>query len=69
MKRIKSDETGSRRALRARAGSHHIRPGHPVLQAPALGAAGSERPNCPGVRGVLSEVPEAFMKSALGATP
>src|SRR6266478_7616327 len=36
----------------------------PVLQEPVLGAADSERRNCPGVRGVLSEVPEASMSAA-----
>src|SRR5262252_7701082 len=55
---------GSRRALRARAGSRRGRRGHPVLQEPALGAADSERRNCPGVRGVLSEVPEGPMSAA-----
>jgi hypothetical protein len=38
-----------------------------LLQEPVLGAADSERRNCPGVRGVLSEVPEASM-SAAGVT-
>src|SRR5262249_5550337 len=51
-------KTGSRRALRARAGSRRGRRGRPVLQEPVLGAADSERRNCPGVRGVLSAVPE-----------
>jgi hypothetical protein len=31
---------------------------------PVLGAADGERRNCPGVRGVLSEVPEASMSAA-----
>src|SRR5215813_9930466 len=53
----KDGKTGSRRALRARAGSRRGRRGRPVLQEPVLGAADSERRNCPGVRGVLSEVP------------
>src|SRR5262249_6771799 len=60
-------KTGSHRALRARAGSRRGRCGRPVLQEPVLGAADSERRNCPGVRGVLSEVPEASM-SAAGVT-
>ena len=38
-----------------------------LLQEPVLGAADSERRNCRGVRGVLSEVPEASM-SAAGVT-
>src|SRR5215467_1914293 len=63
----KDGKTGSRRALRARAGSRRGRRGRPVLQEPVLGAADSERRNCPGVRGVLSEVPEASM-SAAGVT-
>src|SRR5215813_2763320 len=60
----KDGKTGSRRALRARAGSRRGRRGRPVLQEPVLGAADSERRNCPGVRGVLSEVPEASMSAA-----
>src|SRR5262245_10727239 len=48
----KDGKTGSRRALRARAGSRRGRRGRPVLQEPVLGAADSERRNCPGVRGV-----------------
>src|SRR5215831_14943291 len=63
----KDGKTGSRRALRARAGSRRGRRGRPVLQEPVLGAADSERRNCPGVRGVLSEVPDASM-SAAGVT-
>ena len=51
-------KTGSRRALRARADSRRGRRGRPVLQGPVLGAADGERRNCPGVRGVLSKVPE-----------
>ena len=35
-----------------------------LLQEPVLGAADSERRNCHGVRGVLSEVPEASMSTA-----
>ena len=35
-----------------------------LLQEPVLGAADSERRNCPGLRGVLSEVPEASMSAA-----
>jgi hypothetical protein len=61
----KDGKTGSRRALRARAGSRRGRRGRPVLQQPVLGAADSERRNCPGVRG--AEVPEASM-SAAGVT-
>src|SRR5215468_9121162 len=57
-------ETGSHRALRARAGSRRGRRGRPVLQAPPLGAADSECRDCPGVRGVLFEVPEACMSPA-----
>ena len=56
---------GSRRALRARAGSRRGRRGRPVFQEPVLGAADSERRNCPGVRGVLSEVSEASMSAAV----
>src|SRR5215472_10882222 len=63
----KDGKTGSRRALRARAGSRRGRRGRPVLQEPVLEAADSERRNCFGVRGVLSEVPEASM-SAAGVT-
>src|SRR5262245_46232477 len=50
----KDGKTGSRRALRARAGSRRGRRGRPVLQEPVLGAADSERRNCPGGRGVVS---------------
>jgi len=60
----KDGKTGSRRALRARAGSRRGRRGRPVLQEPVLGAADNERRNCPGVRGVLSQVPEASMSAA-----
>src|SRR5262245_47723607 len=60
----KDGKTGGHRALRARAGSRRGRRGHPVLQEPVLGAADSERRNCPGIRGVLSEVPEASMSAA-----
>src|SRR5499433_3063007 len=63
----KDGKTGSRRALRARAGSRRGRRGRPVLQEPVLGAADSERRNCPGVRGILSEVPEASMSAAAAA--
>src|SRR5262245_42753996 len=56
-------KTGGRRALRARTGSRRGRRGRPVLQEPVLGAANRERRNCPGVRGVLSEVPEASMSA------
>src|SRR6516162_10211781 len=63
----KDGKTGSRRALRARAGSRRGRRVRPVLQEPVLGAADSERRNCPGVRGVLSDVAEASM-SAAGVT-
>ena len=61
----KDGRSGSRRALRARAGSHRGRRGRPVLQEPVLGAADSERRNCPGVLGVLSEVPAAISHLAL----
>src|SRR6516165_1745615 len=54
-------KTGGRGTLRARAGSRCGRRGHPVLQEPVLGAADGERRNCPGVLGVLSEVPQASM--------
>jgi hypothetical protein len=57
-------KTGSHRALRARAGSRRGRRGRPVLQEQVLGAADGERRNCLGVRGVLSEVPEALMSGA-----
>src|SRR5262249_38628722 len=40
------------------------RRGRPILQEPVLGAADSKRRNCPGVRGVLSEVPEASISAA-----
>ena len=39
-------KTDSRRALRSRAGSRRRRRGRPVLQAPVLGAADSERRDC-----------------------
>ena len=54
-------KTSSRRNLRARDGGRRDRRGRPVLQEPALGAADGEHRNCPGVRGVLSEVHEASM--------
>src|SRR5262245_7285574 len=57
-------KTGSHRALRARAGSRRCRRGRPVLQEPVLGTADGERRNSPGVRSVLSEVPEALMSAA-----
>src|SRR5215469_6474297 len=57
-------KTGSRRALRACAGSRRGRCGHPVLQAPVLGTADSEHRDCTGVRGVLFQVPEASMSAA-----
>src|SRR5262249_7715132 len=63
----KDGKTGSRRALRARAGWGRARSGSALLQGPVLGEADSERRNCPGVRGVLSEVPDASM-SAAGVT-
>src|SRR5215510_4933218 len=62
-------KTGSHRALRARAGSRRGRCGRPVLQEPVLGAADSERRNCPGVRGVLSEVPEGSVSVAAVRPP
>ena len=46
-----------------RDGGRRDRRGRPVLQEPVLGAADGERWICPGVRGVLSEVPEASMSS------
>ena len=58
---VMDGKTSSRRNLRARDGGRRDRRGRPVLQEPALGAADGERRNCPGVRGVLSEVPEASM--------
>src|SRR5262249_17791699 len=57
-------KTGSDLALRARADSRRGRRGRPVLEEPVLGAADSKRRNCPGVRGVLSEVPEASISAA-----
>ena len=57
-------KTGSHRALRAHAGNRRGRRGRPVLQEPVLGAADSERRNCSGVRGLLSQVPEALMSAA-----
>ena len=54
----------SRRALRPGAGSRRGRRGHPVLQAPFLGAADSKRRICPGIRGGLFGVPEASMGAA-----
>jgi len=59
-----AEDENSRRALRARADSCRGRCGHPILQEPVLGAADGERRNCPGVRGVLCEVPEASMSLA-----
>lgn len=56
---------GSRRALRARAGSRRGRRGCPILQAPVLGAADRKRRNCLGVRCVLFEVPEVTMHEAV----
>jgi hypothetical protein len=59
-----SCQAGSRRALRARAGSRRGRRGRPVLQAPVLGAADSKRRNCAGIRGVLLEVLQASMSAS-----
>ena len=56
-------ETGSRRPIRAHAGSRRGRYRHPVLQAPPLGAADSES-GLSGVRRVRPEVPEASMSAA-----
>jgi hypothetical protein len=53
--------TGRRRALRADAGNRRGRRGRLVLQASVLGAPAGKRRDCPGVRGVLFEVPEASM--------
>ena len=61
----KDGRSGSRRALRARAGSCRGRRGPPVLQEPVLGAADSERRNRSRVLGVLSEVPAAISHLAL----
>ena len=60
----KDGKAGSRRALRARAGTGGGRRGRPVLQQPVLGAADGERRNRPSVRGVRLEVPEASMSAA-----
>ena len=57
-------KTGSRRALRARAGSRRGRRGPPVLQAPLLGAADRKCRDCPGVRRVRFEVPETSISAA-----
>ena len=59
-------KTDSRRTLRACAGSRRSRRGRPVLQTPVLGAANIKRRNCPGVRGLLFEVPEAPISAAAG---
>ena len=59
-------KTGSHRALRARADSRRGRRGRPVFQEPVLGTADGGRRNSPGVRGVLSEVPEALMSAGRG---
>ena len=56
----KDGRSDSRRALRARAGSRRGRRGLPVPQEPVLGAADSERRNCPSVLGVLSDLPEGI---------
>jgi len=40
--------------------SRRGRRGRPVLEEPVLGAADSERRNCPSILGVLSVVPEAI---------
>ena len=63
-----SRSSAATRALRARAGSRRGRRGRPVLQEPVLGAADSERRNCPGVRGFRSEVPEASMSGRRNAS-
>ena len=59
----KDGRSGSRRALRARAGSRRGRRGPPVLQEPVLGAADSELRNRSRVLGVLSEIPAAISHS------
>jgi hypothetical protein len=61
-------KTDSRRALRACAGSRRSRRGRPVLQAPVLGAANIKRRNCPGVRGLLFEVPETPISAGMQLT-
>ena len=61
----KDGRSGRRRALRARAGSRRGGRGRPVLEGQVLGAADRERRNCPGVLGVLSEVPAAISYLAL----
>jgi hypothetical protein len=48
---------GSRRAVRGCDGGCRGRGGRPVLPRPLLGAAGGQRRHCPGVRGVLLQVP------------
>src|SRR5665811_422270 len=59
-------KAGSDRALRARDGSRRGWRGRPVLQGPLLGAADGQRRDRPGVRGVLFQVPEAFVSAAPG---
>ena len=61
----KDGRSGSRRALRARAGSRRGRRGPPILQEPVLGAADSERRNRSRVLGVLYEVSAAISHQAL----
>ena len=56
----KDGTSDSRPALRAGAGSRRDRRGLPVPQEPVLGAADSERRNCPSVLGVLSDLPEGI---------
>ena len=58
-------KTGSHRVLRARVDSRRCRRGRPVLQEPVLGTADGKRP---GIRGVLSEVPEALKAASAMCT-
>jgi non-specific serine/threonine protein kinase len=62
-RRLEGDDgkTASHRAVRARAGSRRGRRGRPVLQARLLATADRQHRNCPGVRGLRPEVPEALM--------
>src|SRR5664279_5122037 len=57
-------KAGIYRALRAHDGSHRGWRGRPVLPGPLLGAADGQRRDRPGVRGVLFQVPEAFLSAA-----
>lgn len=59
----KDGKTGRGRALRSRASSRRRRRGRPVLQEPVLATVDGERRNRLGVRGVLLEIPEAFLST------